>query len=53
MPKFLNMFKNDIARGAALGISAALVAMAAIPLIVTASRPFARAALKSIQPPGF
>ena len=31
----------------ALGVSAALVAVAAIPLIITASRPLARVAVKS------
>lgn len=47
MPNFQNIFKNDLARGVALGVSAALVAATAIPLIVTASRPLARVALKS------
>ena len=47
MPNFQDIFKNDLARGAALGISAAFVAFAAIPLIVTATRPLARVALKT------
>ena len=47
MPKLQELFKNDVARGVALGVSAALVAAAAIPIIVTATRPLARAALKS------
>ncbi len=47
MPNFENLFKNDLARGMALGVSAALVAMAAIPVIITASRPLARVAVKS------
>lgn len=47
MPKFQDIFKNDVTRGVALGVSAALVAAAAIPLIVTATRPLARVALKS------
>lgn len=47
MPNFQDLFKNDFARGVALGVSATLVAAAAIPLIVTATRPLARAALKS------
>lgn len=47
MPKMQELFKNDLARGVALGVSAALVAAAAIPIIVTTTRPLARAALKS------
>ena len=47
MPNFQELFKNDVARGAALGIGAALVAFAAIPAIVIATRPLARVALKS------
>ena len=47
MPNFQDMFKNDVVRGTALGVSAALVAFAAIPLIITATRPLARVALKS------
>ena len=47
MPNFQNLFKSDLARGMALGVSAALVAVAAIPLIITASRPLARVAVKS------
>ncbi len=47
MPNFQALFKNDVARGVALGLSAALVAAAAIPIIVTATRPLARVALKS------
>jgi len=47
MPKFQELFKNDVTRGVALGVSAALVAAAAIPIIVTATRPLARVALKS------
>ncbi len=42
MPIFQEIFKNDVIRAVALGVSAALVAVAAIPLIVTASRPLAR-----------
>ncbi len=47
MPNFQDLFKNDIVRGTALGVSAALVAFAAIPLIITATRPLARVALKT------
>jgi len=47
MPNFQDIFKNDVARGAALGVGAALVAVAAIPAIVAATRPLARVALKS------
>jgi len=47
MPNVQNLFKNDLARGVALGVSAALVAVAAIPVIITASRPIARVAVKS------
>ena len=47
MPNFQNLFKSDLARGMALGVSAALVAVAAIPIIITASRPLARVAVKS------
>jgi hypothetical protein len=47
MLNFQNIFKNDLARGVALGVSATVVAAAAIPLIITASRPLARVALKS------
>jgi hypothetical protein len=47
MPNFQDLFKNDVTRGAALGVGAALVAVAAIPAIVVATRPLARVALKS------
>lgn len=47
MPKVQEIFKSDISRGVALGISATLVAVAAVPLIITATRPLARVALKS------
>ncbi len=47
MPNLQDIFKNDAARGAALGVGAALVAIAAIPAIVIATRPLARIALKS------
>ena len=47
MQNFQNLFKSDLARGMALGVSAALVAVAAIPVIITASRPIARVAVKS------
>ncbi len=47
MPNFQDIFKNDVARGAALGVGAALVAVAAIPAIVAATRPLVRVALKS------
>jgi hypothetical protein len=47
MPNFQDIFKNDVARGAALGIGAALVAVAALPAIMVATRPLARVALKS------
>jgi hypothetical protein len=47
MPNFQDIFKNDVARGAALGIGAALVAVAAIPAIVAATRPLVRVAVKS------
>ena len=41
MPNLQNMFKNDVARGAALGIGAAVVAVAAIPAIIHATDNFA------------
>ncbi len=41
------MIKNDTAKGVALGVGAALVAVAAIPAIITAGRPLARMAIKS------
>lgn len=47
MPTLQNVFKSDLSRGVALGVSAALVAVAALPIIITASRPLVRAALKS------
>lgn len=47
MPTIQDLFKNDLARGAALGVSAALVAVAAVPVIVAATRPLVRVALKS------
>jgi len=47
MPNFQNLYKSDVARGVALGVSAALVAVAAIPIILHASRPLARVAVKS------
>ncbi|MFM8330598.1 MAG: DUF5132 domain-containing protein [Candidatus Methylumidiphilus sp.] len=47
MPKLQELFKSDLSRGVALGLSAALVAVAAVPIIITATRPLARAALKS------
>jgi hypothetical protein len=47
MPNFQDIFKNDVARGAALGVGAALVAVAAIPAIVAATRPLVRVAVKS------
>ena len=47
MPNLQDLFKNDIARGAALGVGAAVIAVAAIPAIVYATRPLARVALKS------
>jgi hypothetical protein len=47
MPNFQDIFKNDVARGAALGVGAALVAFAAIPAIVAATRPLVRVAVKS------
>ena len=46
MPNFQDIFKNDPAR-IALGVGAAVVALAAIPAIVHAGRPIARVALKS------
>ena len=47
MPNLQDIFKNDVARGAALGIGAVVVAVAAIPAIVVATRPLARVALKT------
>ncbi len=47
MPNFQDLFKSDVTRGAALGVGAALVAVAAIPAIIVATRPVARVALKS------
>lgn len=47
MPKLQEILNNDVAKGAALGIGAAAVAAAAIPIVLTASRPLARAAIKS------
>lgn len=47
MPSIDDLLKNDTAKGVALGLGAALVAVAAIPTIMTAGRPFARVAIKS------
>ena len=47
MPNIEDIIKNDTAKGVALGIGAALVAVTAIPAIVIAGRPLARMALKS------
>lgn len=47
MPTIDQLLKNDFARGVALGVSAAVVAVAAIPIIITASKPLARVAVKS------
>lgn len=47
LPKLDQLFQNDLARGVALGMSAALVAAAAIPVVVSVTRPLARAAIKS------
>lgn len=47
MPKFQEVLNNDFAKGAALGIGAVIVAAAAIPAIISVTRPFARAAIKS------
>lgn len=47
MPTIEDIIKSDTARGVALGVGAALVAVAAIPAILTASRPLARVAIKS------
>lgn len=42
-----DLIKSDLSKGVAIGLGAALVAVAAIPVIVTASRPLARVAIKS------
>ena len=47
MPSIQDIFKNDMNRGLAIGVGAALVAVAALPVIVSVSRPFARSAIKS------
>ncbi|MBS1212704.1 MAG: hypothetical protein H6R26_1321 [Proteobacteria bacterium] len=47
MPKFQDVLNNDLAKGAALGVGAVVVAAAALPAIITVSRPLARAAIKS------
>jgi hypothetical protein len=47
MPSIEDIIKSDVSKGVALGIGAALVAVAAIPVIVQASRPVARIAIKS------
>jgi hypothetical protein len=47
MPNIEDMIKSDISKGAAIGVGAALVAVVALPAILRAGRPLARAALKS------
>lgn len=47
MPSIEDIIKSDITKGAAIGVGAALVAVAAIPAIMQAGRPLARVALKS------
>ncbi len=47
MAKLQDALNNDVAKGAALGVGAVVVAAAALPAIMTLSRPFARAAIKS------
>lgn len=47
MPNIEDIIKSDISKGAAIGVGAALVAVAALPAIMRAGRPLARAALKS------
>lgn len=47
MPSIEDLLKNDTTKGVALGLGAALVGVAAIPLVMAAGKPFARVALKS------
>jgi hypothetical protein len=47
MPSIEDIIKSDVTKGAAIGIGAALIAVAAIPVILRASRPAARLALKT------
>lgn len=47
MPSIEDIIKSDISKGVALGLGAALVAVAAIPVIMRTGRPLARVALKS------
>ena len=47
MPNIEDILKNDTAKGVALGLGAALVGVAALPVIISAGRPFARVAIKS------
>lgn len=47
MPTVEDLLKNETAKGVALGLGAALVAVAAIPTVMAIGRPFARVAIKS------
>jgi hypothetical protein len=47
MPTIDDLLKNDTAKGVAIGLGAALAGVAAIPVIMSVGRPFARVAIKS------
>lgn len=47
MPTIEDLLKNDTAKGVALGLGVALAGVAAIPVLMSVGRPFARVAIKS------
>jgi hypothetical protein len=47
VPNLDDLLKNETTKGVAVGVGIALVGIAAIPVIASIGRPFARAALKS------
>lgn len=47
MPTFEDIVKSDLSKGVAIGLGVALAAVTVVPVLVTASRPLARVAIKS------
>lgn len=47
LPNLDELLKNETTKGVVVGVGIALVGIAAIPVIASIGRPFARAALKS------